>query len=83
MGEVYRAYDRKLGREVAIKILPEAFAQDAAKLTRFDREARMLAAVNHPKVPIGWNLPRRADLSGEPQRLQEQAPLAAADPHEK
>ncbi len=56
MGEVYRAYDRKLGREVAIKILPEAFAQDAAKLTRFDREARMLAAVNHPNLAAIYGL---------------------------
>ncbi|HEY7111920.1 MAG TPA: protein kinase [Thermoanaerobaculia bacterium] len=56
MGEVYRAYDRKLGREVAIKILPEAFSQDAARLSRFDREARMLAAVNHPNLAAIYGL---------------------------
>jgi serine/threonine-protein kinase len=56
MGEVYRARDRKLGREVAIKILPEAFAQDAMRLTRFDREARMLAAVNHPALAAIYGL---------------------------
>jgi serine/threonine protein kinase/tetratricopeptide (TPR) repeat protein len=48
MGEVYRASDHRLGREVAIKILPEAFAQDPARLARFEREARLLASVNHP-----------------------------------
>jgi serine/threonine protein kinase len=50
MGEVYRARDSKLGREVAIKVLPEAFAQDKDRLARFEREARLLASVNHPGV---------------------------------
>ncbi|MEP6800937.1 MAG: protein kinase, partial [Acidobacteriota bacterium] len=48
MGEVYRASDTRLGRDVAIKILPEAFAQDPGSLARFEREARLLASVNHP-----------------------------------
>ncbi len=56
MGEVYRARDRKLGREVAIKILPQAFAGDPARLTRFDREARMLASVNHPALAAIYGL---------------------------
>ncbi len=50
MGEVYRARDRKLGREVAIKVLPEEFASDPGRVSRFEREARMLAAVNHPTI---------------------------------
>jgi Flp pilus assembly protein TadD/TolB-like protein len=50
MGEVYRAHDRKLGREVAIKVLTEAFASDPSRVARFEREARMLAAVNHPGI---------------------------------
>jgi serine/threonine-protein kinase len=50
MGEVYRALDRKLGREVAIKVLPPAFAEDPGRIARFEREARLLASVNHPAI---------------------------------
>jgi len=50
MGEVYRAKDSKLGREVAIKVLPEHFAADEERLRRFEREAKTLATVNHPNV---------------------------------
>jgi Tol biopolymer transport system component len=50
MGEVYRARDTRLGRDVAIKILPRAFTSDPERLARFDREARMLAALNHPYI---------------------------------
>ena len=50
MGEVYLARDPKLGRDVAIKILPRAFTSDPDRLARFEREARMLAALNHPNI---------------------------------
>ena len=50
MGEVYRARDTKLGREVAIKVLPEAFAQNEERLARFEREARLLASLNHSNI---------------------------------
>jgi eukaryotic-like serine/threonine-protein kinase len=50
MGEVYRARDTRLGRDVAIKILPRAFTADAGRLARFEREARVLASLNHPHI---------------------------------
>jgi serine/threonine protein kinase len=50
MGEVYRARDGKLNRDVAIKVLPQAVAQDLERLARFQREAQVLAALNHPHV---------------------------------
>jgi serine/threonine-protein kinase len=50
MGEVYRATDSRLGREVAVKVLPEAFTSDANRLARFEREARLLASFNHPNI---------------------------------
>jgi serine/threonine protein kinase len=49
MGVVYRARDAKLGRDVALKILPDAFALDADRLARFKREAQVLASLNHPQ----------------------------------
>jgi serine/threonine protein kinase len=56
MGEVYRARDTKLDRDVAIKVLPEAFARDAARMTRFGREAKLLAALDHPNIAVVYGL---------------------------
>src|SRR5262249_41321421 len=56
MGEVYRARDGKLNREVAIKVLPETFAADTDRLARFRREAQLLAALNHPHVAAIYGL---------------------------
>jgi serine/threonine protein kinase len=56
MGEVYQATDTKLGRSVAIKVLPEAFTNDADRLARFEREARVLASLNHPQIAAIYGL---------------------------
>ncbi len=56
MGEVYRASDTKLKREVAIKVLPEAFARDEERMKRFEREAQVLASLNHPNVAAIYGL---------------------------
>jgi len=56
MGEVYQAHDTKLGRDVAIKVLPEAFAHDPERLSRFQREAKMLAALNHSNIATIFGL---------------------------
>src|SRR6202049_3529975 len=60
MGEVYRAKDTKLDREVAIKVLPAALAQHPDRLARFEREAKVLAALNHPNIAMIHGLEDRA-----------------------
>jgi Tol biopolymer transport system component len=56
MGEVYQAKDQKLGRDVAIKVLPEEFARDANRVARFQREAKLLASLNHPNIAAIYGL---------------------------
>src|SRR5260370_3492684 len=56
MGEVYRARDTKLGRDVAIKILPEVFTSDPERLARFEPEARMLPALKHPHTASNYGV---------------------------
>ena len=56
MGEVYKAKDQKLGRDVAIKVLPEEFAKDAERVARFQREAKLLASLNHPNIASIYGL---------------------------
>ena len=60
MGEVWRATDTKLSREVAIKILPEAFAADPDRMARFTREAQVLASLNHPNIAAIHGVEERA-----------------------
>src|SRR5579864_3597402 len=61
MGEVYQAHDLKLGRDVAIKVLPEAFAHDPERLARFQREAKMLAQLNHTNIATIHGLEHSGD----------------------
>jgi eukaryotic-like serine/threonine-protein kinase len=61
IGEVYQAHDTKLGRDVAIKVLPEAFAHDPERLARFQREAKMLASLNHPNIATIYGLEQFGD----------------------
>jgi len=71
MGEVYRAADTRLGRDVALKILPEAFARDPERLARFQREARVLAALNHPNIAAIYGF---ENLEGVPFLVLEYVP---------
>src|SRR5215468_4293520 len=62
MGEVYRARDTKLKREVAIKVLPEEFSRDGDRASRFQREAEVLASLNHPNIGAIYDLQKANDL---------------------
>ena len=68
MGEVFRARDARLGRDVAIKVLPAGFVQDPERLARFEREARLLAAMNHPGIAAIYGL---EDAGGQPALVME------------
>ena len=63
MGEVYRAHDTKLGRDVAIKVLPANFVNDPERLSRFQREARMLAALNHANIATIYGLEQSGEVT--------------------
>src|SRR5262245_3687068 len=68
MGEVYRAHDTRLGRDVAIKILPPGFSADPDRQARFEREARVLAALNHPNIGAVYGFEEGVTESGETVR---------------
>ena len=76
MGEVYRARDGKLNRDVAIKVLPEAVAEDAERLARFQREAQVLAALNHPHIAAIYGLEKSGNLEALVLELVEGETLA-------
>jgi serine/threonine protein kinase len=78
MGEVYRATDTKLGRHVAIKILPEALALDADRRARFDREAKTLAALNHPNIAHIHGLEERGGVTALVMELVDGEDLSVA-----
>ena len=71
MGEVYRARDSKLGRDVALKVLPAAFARDADRLARFEREARTLATLNHPHIAQIYGFEQSGETSALVMELVE------------
>src|SRR5215472_11958910 len=68
MGEVYRARDRKHGRDVALKVLPDSFAREPERLARFEREAHLLAALNHPSIAHVYGF---EDSTGTPALVME------------
>jgi Tol biopolymer transport system component len=76
MGEVYRATDKDLKRQVAIKVLPEAVAADAERLVRFQREAEVLASLNHPNIAIIHGLEKSDGVTGLVMELVEGPTLA-------
>ena len=76
MGEVYRAKDLRLGREIALKVLPEAVARDAEHLARFEREARTVAALNHPNIVVLHSIEEVAGVRFLTMELVEGANLA-------
>ena len=77
MGEVYRATDSNLKRSVAIKVLPASMAGDADRLARFQREAEVLAALNHPNIAAIYGLEKTADLTALVMELVEGEDLSA------
>jgi eukaryotic-like serine/threonine-protein kinase len=77
MGEVYRAHDSKLGRDVAVKILPEPFTADVERRTRFAREARTLATLNHPNIGAIYGLEEADGVTALVLELVEGPTLAA------
>ena len=76
MGEVYRATDTNLGRQVAIKVLPDAFAQDPERLARFEREAKTLASLNHPNIAQIYGLEKADGVRALVMELVEGPTLA-------
>ena len=76
MGEVYRARDTKLGRDVAIKVLPDAFAHDTERMARFEREAQVLASLNHPNIAAIYELEESGDVRALAMELVDGPTLA-------
>src|SRR5262249_51540162 len=80
MGEVYRGKDTKLGREVAIKVLPVGVARDPERLARFEREAKALASLNHPNIATIYGLEESPEGKAIAMELVDGATLSAPFP---
>jgi Tol biopolymer transport system component len=76
MGEVYRARDTRLNREVALKVLPEAFSRDFERMARFEREAKLLASLNHPNIAAIYGLEESGPIRALVMELVEGSTLA-------
>jgi Tol biopolymer transport system component len=76
MGEVYRAHDTRLNRDVALKVLPEAFARDTERMARFEREAKVLASLNHPNIAAIYGLEESGAIRALVMELVEGPTLA-------
>ena len=79
MGEVYRARDSRLQRDVAIKVLPEVVARDAERLARFQREAQVLASLNHPNIAAIYGLEESGGDAGARPRARRRGDAGRAD----
>jgi len=79
MGEVWRAEDEKLGREVALKVLPADVAEDPERLARFEREAKVLASLNHPNIAHLYGLETAPPCHSERAKRVEESPEAQSD----
>ena len=77
MGEVYQARDTKLDRDVALKVLPEAFTSDPDRLARFEREAKVLASLNHPNIGSIYGL---EEAEGVKALVLDRSPTQARGP---
>src|SRR5450759_1756360 len=76
MGEVYRARDTRLNRDVALKVIPEVFAADADRMSRFEREAKLLASLNHPHIAAIYGLEGSSSTNALVMELVEGPTLA-------
>src|SRR5206468_2431328 len=82
MGEVYRGRDTKLDREVAVKVLPTALAHDRERLSRFEREAKVLASLNHPNIAQIYGLEDSGDTHALVMELVPGSTLSVPQPLE-
>jgi serine/threonine protein kinase len=78
MGEVYRARDARLNRDVAIKVLPGSFADDEDRLRRFEQEAQAAGSLNHPNILVRYDAPNRYCVSADGQRFLVNSPAEEA-----